>query len=60
MDQYGRANSGTADLSLGQPMRTKEWIAICSGSEEAAALMSRIVASWKPERSGVVDSNSTR
>ena len=60
MDQYGCANSGRVDLSLGQPVRTREWRVIWSGSEEAAALMSRMVASWKPESSGVVDSNSTR
>ena len=45
MDQYGCADSGTADLSLGQPVRTRESRAVCSGSEEATALMSRKVAS---------------
>ena len=30
MDQYSRANSGTADFSLRQPVRTREWRAICS------------------------------
>ena len=46
-DQYGSASSGTANLSLGHPVRTRGWRAICLGSEEAAALMSWKVAFWK-------------
>ena len=59
-DQYGRASSGTAALSFGHPSLIKERRMFCSESVEVTALMSRRVASWKPERSGVLDSNSTR
>ena len=59
-DQYGRANSGTAALSLGHPLLVRDWRRICSGSVLAAVLMSWRVLSWKPENSGLLDSNSTR
>ena len=37
------SSSGTVNLLLGHPVRTKGWSAICSGSEEVAAVMSQRV-----------------